>query len=675
MTISLSALNSRFKVGVRVASGFGVVLALLAVVAIAGWGGLRDSSHALSQQARIATNMVRVADIDRNFTAMRRNVASFVATGAAAAGDRVRALHGEIGQAVEAVVASMATEDRRAAVRAIGQSVAQFAAGFDQVVARLAERNRAVAEGMTPLAQRAGALLTEVSEAAVADNDLAVATYVSRALEQLALVQLNAQRFLADPQQRLVDAANEQIGNLELALDEVSLQNRNRDRGAKIDQVGQLVPQFRTAFNAAVAAIAEANRLVEQVGAQQADEIARTIGEFKESQRALLERVEREGEETISSAQVIGLAVAGIATLLGLALAWFIARGVALPVRGMTAAMTALADGRFETEVPARDNRDEIGDMAKAVQVFKDSMVRARDLAARELEDARQREARSRRIDELTRRFDTDAGAGLGAVSASADALKTSSAAMSGTAEETSRQATAVAAASEQASSNVATVAAATDELSASIGEITRQVAQSAQIAGQAVEQSVQTDEHMRSLAAAAQKIGDVVKLINDIASQTNLLALNATIEAARAGEAGKGFAVVAAEVKSLATQTARATDEIAGQIGMIQSATERSLAAIGGIGATIGRINEIATTVAAAVEQQGAATQEIARNVQQAAAGTREVSANIGGVNRAAGQTGDAATQVLTASEGLSRQAAELRRQVDRFLADVRAA
>jgi methyl-accepting chemotaxis protein len=376
-----------------------------------------------------------------------------------------------------------------------------------------------------------------------------------------------------------------------------------------------------------------------------------------------------------STAATMGLVIAGVALLLSIVLAALIGRGISRPIQAMTGAMGALADAKFETEVPARDNRDEIGEMAKAVQVFKENMVKARDLAAKELEEARKREARAQRIEALTRQFDADAAAALDAVSSASTELKASAGSMTGTAEETTRQATAVAAASEQASTNVTTVATATEELSSSIAEITRQVAQSAQIAGQAVQESERTTGAVKGLAEGAAKIGDVVKLINDIASQTNLLALNATIEAARAGEAGKGFAVVASEVKNLAMQTARATEEIGSQIGMIQTATGNSVAAIEGIGGTIKKIDEIATTIAAAVEEQGAATQEIARNVQQASAGTQEVSGNIGGVSKAAAETGAAAAQVLSASDELSQQSEKLRRQVHQFLADVRAA
>ena len=260
-------------------------------------------------------------------------------------------------------------------------------------------------------------------------------------------------------------------------------------------------------------------------------------------------------------------------------------------------------------------------------------------------------------------------------VSSSADSMKTTAQSMAAIAEATSRQAIAVAAASEEASTNVQTVAAAAEELSTSVSEISRQVTQSTRIADQAVEEVNRTTKSVQDLADAAQKIGEVVKLINAIAGQTNLLALNATIEAARAGEAGKGFAVVASEVKSLAKQTAKATEDIASQITAIQDAAGATVEAIKGIAATIGQTSEIATTIAAAVEEQGVATREIARNVQQASVGTAEVSKNIAGVTRAADDTGKAAAEVLSASETLSRQSDDLRSQVGGFVAQIRAA
>ena len=260
-------------------------------------------------------------------------------------------------------------------------------------------------------------------------------------------------------------------------------------------------------------------------------------------------------------------------------------------------------------------------------------------------------------------------------MSSSATELEASATTLTNTADHTQQLSTMVASASEEASSNVQTVSSSTDELTASVSEIGRQVHESSRIAGEAVRKAQATDARITELSSAAQRIGDVVKLITAIAEQTNLLALNATIEAARAGEAGRGFAVVASEVKALAAQTGKATDEISAQIGSMQTATQDSVAAIKEIGGTITRISEIAATIAAAVEEQGAATQEIARNVQQAAQGTAQVAANISDVSKGAGETGSASSQVLSSARELSGQGNKLKFEVDKFLTTVRAA
>jgi methyl-accepting chemotaxis protein len=314
--------------------------------------------------------------------------------------------------------------------------------------------------------------------------------------------------------------------------------------------------------------------------------------------------------------------------------------------------------------------------MAKTVEVFKESALEMDRMQGAQAEKDRQAEEEKRRaMLELADSFEASVKTVVDGVSATALQMQQRAQAMSATAEQTKVQASVVSAASEEAASNVQTVASATEELTASIGEIGQQVAKSSAIAGDAADQAEKSNVQVEGLVAAAQKIGDVVKLIQDIAEQTNLLALNATIEAARAGEAGKGFAVVASEVKNLANQTAKATEEIRGQITAMQGATSDSVAAIRGIGKIIKEINEIATTIASAVEEQSAATQEISRNVQQASAGTQEVSANIDGVAQAAGETGRSTGEMLSASGELAQQAKALTSEVERFLQRVRAA
>ena len=366
-----------------------------------------------------------------------------------------------------------------------------------------------------------------------------------------------------------------------------------------------------------------------------------------------------------------------LATLLLVALALIVLfRGVLRPIRAITATMEALAAGDADVAVPSLDRRNEIGAMVRAVQVFKDNLIRSRRLEA-EAEEARQAaEARRRSgLRAMAERFERAVGGVIAQVSASATALQATAGSMTETAAESAGQSTTVAAAAEQAASNVNTVAAAAEELGTSVQEIGRQVDGSANLARAAVAEADQTGALVRDLSEAVSRIGDVVGLIATIAGQTNLLALNATIEAARAGAAGRGFAVVAAEVKALAVQTARATDEISGQIGRVQASTGEAVAAIGTITARIREIDGVATSIAAAVEQQGAATQEIVRNVGQAAQGAAAVTGHIAGVAVASSATEAAAGEVLAAAAALSAQSAHLTAEVDRFLDSVRAA
>ncbi|HLH89073.1 MAG TPA: methyl-accepting chemotaxis protein [Xanthobacteraceae bacterium] len=363
--------------------------------------------------------------------------------------------------------------------------------------------------------------------------------------------------------------------------------------------------------------------------------------------------------------------------LIGVLISFFVGRDISRPVVAMCAAMRELAQGDFAVQLPGLDRRDEVGQMARAVEEFKlQAVAKAqREATEREEKNREIERARAAELQNFADRFETTVGEIVDKVSSTSGSLESAANTMSKTAQTTRELAGVVASASEEASANVQTVAAAAEELASSVDEIARQVQESSRIAAEAVEQAARTDQRIGQLSQLANRVGDVVKFITAIADQTNLLALNATIEAARAGEAGRGFAVVAQEVKALATQTAKATEEISGQISGIQSATHDSVGAIQEITKTIGRIAEIATAVAAAVEQQGAASQEIARNVQQAAQGTSQVVANISSVNRGAGETGAASAQVLSSAQLLANESKRLKREMENFLTSVRAA
>jgi methyl-accepting chemotaxis protein len=392
---------------------------------------------------------------------------------------------------------------------------------------------------------------------------------------------------------------------------------------------------------------------------------------------ALVEAAERAGAARAAAMRMLVLAGLAVIALFGVlaGVTVMLRRRVIMPLATLTNVVGDLAAGRHDVTIPTIDRADEIGAMAGSLQVFKEALIANKAADEAVAVEAAAKIERGQRVDTITRDFEAMIGEIVDIVSAASSELEASAGMLTATAERSEQLTTTVAAASEEASTNVQSVASATEEMASSVNEISRQVQDSAQIASAAVAQAQKTNHRVGELAKAAARIGDVVELINTIAGQTNLLALNATIEAARAGEAGRGFAVVASEVKALAEQTAKATGEISQQINGIQAATQESVTAIKEIGDTIGRMSEIASTIASAVEEQGAATQEISRSVQQAAQGTQQVSVNIADVQRGASETGSASSQVLTAAKSLSGESSRLKREVGKFLSSVRAA
>ncbi len=669
------AVLANLKLRTKVLAGFVVILLLLAVVGTVSVVGFRNVDGAFSTYQAIAANAIRVTAIDRDIVQLRRTAYIYSDSGDAAVATQFDALAGKIRKQIEVVSAAFVAPERRAQMQAAGKILDEYVAGFGKLREMRTALDKLVGDTLNPTGAKAREDITDIIRSAMADRDMEAAALAGLTQEALMQVRLNANRFIARPDAKIVEMIAQWQATFDKSSAELLQRLQNPARRQLLQETRTLMKTYETTFASVATQSFAVQKQVGETMAQLAESVATSVAHISESQVKSLADIDASTESLMDTTvtTTIGLSVG--AFVFGLVIAWLLGGGIAGPVVNMTSAMEKLAGGDKSVEIPAQGRTDEIGQMASAVQVFKEKMIEADRLRAEQEEMKRRAEIEKKAaMNTMADDFESSVKGIVQMVASASTELQSTAQSMSATAEETSRQAGAVAAASEQASTNVQTVASAAEELSSSIREISRQVSESARISGQAVADAGRTNDQVKALAEAAQKIGDVVKLINGIAGQTNLLALNATIEAARAGEAGKGFAVVASEVKSLANQTAKATDEISAQVTSIQGATADSVHAIQTITETIGRINEIAAAIASAVEEQGAATQEIARNVQQAAAGTNEVSSNITGVTKAATDTGAAAGQVLGASGELSTQSEALGAKVDAFIARIRA-
>jgi methyl-accepting chemotaxis protein len=726
----LETVLSRFNdlpIRARIVTGFAVVLVLLAVAGVVAVTGFGSIDRSVAEYEQVVDNTGQVQRVERNVVQLNRYVLDFMASGQEAALKGARDLLGAIGADLDAAAQQAGSDELADMVKRMQALVGRYTGDLEQVVTLRATREKTWTSEVEPTADTLQKKLAQTRENATQSNEHEGAATVGAAEVALLTSRLSALRFLTSGDNKHLRWFQNQIDDFTRLSSVASSQLLSKEATKTLEEAVELAETYEFAIKKAVDAAQEMAALYKGPMAAAAAELDQTAETLKKAQDARMDGIAAGVKGTVATSRTTGIAITVIGIVLGTIAALFIATGLARPIVAMTAAMGRLANKEWDTEVPARDRKDEVGQMAAAVEVFKQAGIEnerlqaeaetARQQQEAEREEARRRqeaqaaeakatlERRLRETEEAMRQAEAERAAEQERVRAEAEAKRkadmnaladafeasvrqvvqtvgsasaqvlSSASVMAGTAEEANRQASAAAAASEQASTNVQTVAAASEELTASINEIARQVTQSAEIACLATERARATGVTVDGLAQAAGKIDEVVDLINDIASQTNLLALNATIEAARAGEAGKGFAVVASEVKTLANQTAKATEEIARQIQAVQGATRESVAAIQGIARTIDEVNQIATSIASAVEEQTSATSEISRNVQEAAGGTQEVSRSMSGVTQAAAETGSTAQQMKDAADALSKQAAALMRDVDHFIAKVRAA
>ncbi|NVN88867.1 MAG: HAMP domain-containing protein [Rhodopseudomonas sp.] len=669
---------TNLKINTKIMIGFGLVLALTALISAMSYRGFGKVSEGFEAFNQRVTVVGLARDVDRGFVAFRRFVREYSLSGddglIGEARNRQRALDDSIKQGLDQIK----NPERHKKMAELGESYKLYVANFDKLIALKQEQNKLTKEVLDPLGMKSRSEIEELQSVAVSragnSNTMILA---GEALKQLLLARLNVNKLLGRHDQSSAEAAEKALADLKTAMTAFGANIISDDVRKVFTETNANIQKYTDAYHTAAHNAHEVEVLATTELPKLAAAIAADAEAIKTSGVAEEKQIEHDTTSLIASTENFVLMLAGGSLILGVALALLIGRAIAKPVVGLCAGMRELAGGNFNVVLPGIGRGDEVGDMAQAVETFKvNAEHKAREEAEAKIkQDQIAAQQRKQDMIRLADQFESAVGEIIETVSSASTELEASAGTLTSTAERSQQLTIVVAAASEEASTNVQSVASATEEMASSVNEISRQVQESARIANEAVDQARKTNDRVSELSTAAARIGDVVELINTIAGQTNLLALNATIEAARAGEAGRGFAVVASEVKALAEQTAKATGEISQQISGIQAATDQSVVAIREIGATIGKMSEISSTIASAVEEQGAATQEISRNVQQAAQGTMQVSSNITDVQRGASETGSASSQVLSAAQSLSRDSTRLRNEVGKFLSTVRAA
>jgi methyl-accepting chemotaxis protein len=690
-------ISSRLRIRTRIYVGFAVTLLLAVVLGGVGITSLKSTQGSFNIFKRASGSAIENSDINTDFANLRRDVYRFGTTSNAQARTAAREAIPHIENDVADALRNAETDARKAKLEDTDRKLKAYAANFDKIVSLRDGRDKAEA-ALAKAGNDASAAISIIVMTASMNGNQEVTALAGQVQQSFMMARLFSARFSATNDDTLADGFKLNFTGFENARTSLAELLTEEDQQRYATDAGKYASVYDRTFDDFAAKSRSLQQLIVSMDADGAA-IQQNLLDIVADLTSGLATLDGEMSAVMEASVAQMIAIAAGALLLGLLIATLISRGIVRPVAGLTAGMKELAGGRFDVVLPGLDRKDEVGEMAQAVEAFK---LKAADKARLEAEERHAEEARKaeekrladereaerrhaaeeeaaatrrRAMHALADQFEAAVGGIVAAVSSAATELEASATTLTSTADTTRELTGVVASASEEASANVQSVASAAQQMTASITEISRRVQDSSRIANDAVGQAQATDERINALSHAAARIGDVVKLITAVAEQTNLLALNATIEAARAGEAGKGFAVVAQEVKALAGQTAKATEEISTQVADMQTQTGQAVTAIKAIASTIDEVSHITAGIASAVEEQGASTGEIARNVREAAKGTAQVAGTIVEVNSGAAATGSASNQVLSSARQLAGESNRLKAEVDKFLATVRAA
>ncbi len=651
---------TNLKLGKKVGLGFGIILTFLAVESGISYFGLSGANEEFTDYRSLARQTNEMGRIQANLLSARLGVKDYILKNTTEAANAVRQRAETTEEIIHNAEDLFQGSEHLATIVGAADQIAAYRSAFEEVTGFVTRRNQLV-DQLNTIGPESERNLTRIMESAFADGDATAAYRAGISLRHLLLARLYSNRFLVDNSQASADRSNQELGDFKSSAAEMLAELQNPTRRELATRVVELADDYHATFGEVTDVIFKRNSIITGRLDVIGPKLAGQMEQIKLANKALQDDLGPEATEHMNAAVVIVELVAAFALILGVILAFVIGRAISRPIVEMTGAMERLADGDTTSEIPSQGRGDEIGVMAKAVQVFKVNASEVERLKLEEQERAAKQEmVLKEKLNELARELNDEVQVAVGQINTQAEGMRGSASEMNDVIRRLSERTTVVSEGANQANGSIQTVASATEELSASISEITRQVNQSSSIAQSAAQEAARTDQTVGGLAEAAEKIGDVISMIQDIAEQTNLLALNATIEAARAGEMGKGFAVVAAEVKNLANQTGKATEEISSQIGSIRNETEGAVNAIRSISGTIKQINEISESITEAVGQQSQATQEISSSVQSSVQHMTDISAQISDVasetEQVRGHSGNVMENANSTSENITQ-------------------